>query len=201
MSSSATAGRSARAVASAVRPHSAVTVSYPSSSRRSRRNVRAPSSSSAISTRARSAVPFPGMALLPTRLLRSCVGIFKGICPRAIAQRKTGIDRLFRSIRAAYLREWEEMGAIEGGHRMKRFFVRLPVRAAGLLWAGTAGAANGDNLRQITADTSGTACPSIGTGLAFDGTNLLLSCWSDDTIAAVSPADGHQVAIHHILGG
>jgi hypothetical protein len=78
-----------------------------------------------------------------------------------------------------------------------------------LTWAGPSGAANGDNLRQIIADRTGTNCasynaagdhPSVGVGIAFDGTNLLLSCYSDNTVTAVSPADGSQVAVHHIIG-
>lgn len=61
-------------------------------------------------------------------------------------------------------------------------------------------AANGDLLRHIVADTTGTACPSVGVGVAFDGANLLVSCASDNTITAVSPLDGSQVAIHPIAG-
>src|SRR5437867_1905140 len=76
--------------------------------------------------------------------------------------------------------------------------------------SGTAPAATGDNLRTITANQNGTNCAdanrtggpdgAIGTGIAFDGENLLLSCWSDNTIVAVSPVDGSQVTIHHISG-
>lgn len=78
-----------------------------------------------------------------------------------------------------------------------------------LTWTSAAGAANGDNLRQIIADRSGTDCASVdadghhnsvGVGVAFDGTNLLLSCYSDNTVTAVSPADGSQIAVHHIVG-
>jgi hypothetical protein len=55
-----------------------------------------------------------------------------------------------------------------------------------LALTGTAPAATGDNLRTITANQNGTDCAdanrtgdatgAIGTGIAFDGTNLLLSC-------------------------
>ncbi len=84
---------------------------------------------------------------------------------------------------------------------MKKLLSLLAAMTLGLLWVGTVSAANGDNLRTIVGDTSGTACPSIGTGLAFDGTNLLLSCWGDNKIVAVSPANGSQIAIHSISGG
>jgi hypothetical protein len=77
-------------------------------------------------------------------------------------------------------------------------------------WAQAASAANGDQLRQIIADRSGTACAStdpqgdtnaVGTGVAFDGTSLLMSCWYDAYIVAVNPADGSQVTKHLITGG
>jgi hypothetical protein len=79
-------------------------------------------------------------------------------------------------------------------------------------------AANGDNLRTFIADRSGTVCASVdaagnmsghgfggnvfalGVGVAFDGTNLLLSCFNDNTVTAVSPANGAQVVIHQIIG-
>lgn len=66
-------------------------------------------------------------------------------------------------------------------------------------------AANGDNLRTIIADRTGTSCASVdaagnhrsvGVGIAFDGTNLLISCYSDNTLTVVNPADGAQVAVH-----
>ena len=73
--------------------------------------------------------------------------------------------------------------------------------------AGRVAAADGDSLRMVIADRTGTDCASIdsdgnhnsvGVGVAFDGTSLLISCYSDNTITAVSPADGSQVAIHTI---
>jgi len=76
-------------------------------------------------------------------------------------------------------------------------------------------AANGDQLRQINADSSGTLCADdspifhVGVGIAFDGANLMISCYDDNTITTVSPADGSQVpaaiglvhpAVHTIVG-
>ena len=66
-------------------------------------------------------------------------------------------------------------------------------------------ALNGDTLRQINADSGGTACADnaggIGVGLAFDGTHLLLSCYSDSTITVVSPIDGSQIGHYGVIGG
>lgn len=52
-------------------------------------------------------------------------------------------------------------------------------------------AADGTTLRQLTAQVP--SC-SIGTGVAFDGTNLYLSCWYSNNLYSVSPTDGHLVA-------
>ena len=60
-------------------------------------------------------------------------------------------------------------------------------------------AANGDLLRTITADKTGAPC-SIQTGVGFNGTNLLLSCWYNNKILVISPADGSQIAAHSITG-
>lgn len=92
---------------------------------------------------------------------------------------------------------------------MKRLIALLALATALIGLPGTAGAANGDNLRTIIADRTGTACASInaagdhlsvGVGIAFDGTNLLISCFSDNTVTAINPADGSQVGIHNIVG-
>lgn len=77
-------------------------------------------------------------------------------------------------------------------------------------------AANGDQLRSFNADSSGTGCadPSppfghVGVGIAFDGANLLISCYQDNTVTVVSTTDGSQVpqpvglvhgAVHPIIG-
>jgi hypothetical protein len=62
---------------------------------------------------------------------------------------------------------------------------------------GTAHAATGDQLRQIVAATP--AC-SVGTGLAFDGTNLILDCWSSNQLWLVNPANGALVNTLTITG-
>ncbi|MEX1358038.1 MAG: hypothetical protein WD981_05390 [Gaiellaceae bacterium] len=92
---------------------------------------------------------------------------------------------------------------------MKRLILLLAFAAVLVGLPGTAGAADGDNLRTIIADRTGTACASyndagdhfsVGVGIAFDGTNLLISCYSDNTVTAIDPADGSQVGIHSITG-
>ena len=70
---------------------------------------------------------------------------------------------------------------------------------------GGGGTGTGTRLAQITADQSGTACAtktgtSIGVGVAFDGTHLLVSCFNDSTITVVNPADGSQ-ASHYTVSG
>jgi hypothetical protein len=92
---------------------------------------------------------------------------------------------------------------------MRKLIMLLALAAALTGLPGTAGAANGDNLRTIIADRTGTDCASVnaagghasvGVGIAFDGTNLLISCYSDNTVTAINPADGSQVAVHNIVG-
>jgi hypothetical protein len=58
-------------------------------------------------------------------------------------------------------------------------------------------AADGTILRTITAQNY--SC-SVGTGIAFDGTNLLLSCNDNNKITAVSPLDGSFVTDYEISG-
>ncbi|RME32041.1 hypothetical protein D6789_00795, partial [Candidatus Woesearchaeota archaeon] len=52
-------------------------------------------------------------------------------------------------------------------------------------------AAQGDNLRLINGEYSAAneGC-SVNTGIAFDGTNLLVPCWYTNVIDVLSPADG-----------
>jgi len=53
-------------------------------------------------------------------------------------------------------------------------------------------AANGDNLAQFDAAvTAGLPACSVGTGIAFDGTNLLLSCWGSNELQRVAAAAPH----------
>lgn len=52
-------------------------------------------------------------------------------------------------------------------------------------------ASDGDNLRQINGSYS-SSC-SVNTGLAFDGANLLVSCWDHNVIDVLSPVDGSLV--------
>ena len=60
-----------------------------------------------------------------------------------------------------------------------------------------ASAADGTTLRSLVADSG--YC-SIGTGLAFDGSALLTSCWYDKQIRAISPIDGHRLGTYTIDG-
>lgn len=53
--------------------------------------------------------------------------------------------------------------------------------------ASRADATDGNTLRRITAAVP--PCP-IGTGLAFDGDELILSCWSTNSLYYVDPSDG-----------
>jgi hypothetical protein len=61
----------------------------------------------------------------------------------------------------------------------------------------TAQAADGSVLRTVTAE--GYNC-SLGTGIAFDGQNLLLSCSNDNKITAVDPTDGSLVKSYSVSG-
>jgi hypothetical protein len=96
--------------------------------------------------------------------------------------------------------------------RMKRWALPLALPFLLSLFgvaATPAAAANGDNLRQIILDRTGTACASVnpagdhssvGVGIAFNGVNLIASCYGDNTITENSPANGSLVAVHHIAG-
>ena len=52
--------------------------------------------------------------------------------------------------------------------------------------------ANGSNVRTITGGYS-SPC-SINTGIAFDGTNLIMSCWYNNRFDFLSPVDGHLIS-------
>ena len=86
---------------------------------------------------------------------------------------------------------------------------RSAIVGAGVLmlasFAGSAFAADGDLITTIIADRTGTACASIddegnhagiGTGIAFDGTVLYMSCWTDSSVVGIDPADGDQLSLH-----
>ena len=60
-----------------------------------------------------------------------------------------------------------------------------------------ADAATGDNLRQF--DAAVPAC-GVGTGLAFDGTRIYLSCWGSNVLERVDPADGSSLGAITISG-
>jgi hypothetical protein len=96
-----------------------------------------------------------------------------------------------------------------GCFRLRRLFLGLAVAFLALVWTMPAGAANGDNLRTFVAQRDVGACASInaagnhtavGTGIGFDGTQLYLSCWYDQHVVGVSPADGTKLSDHIVLG-
>jgi 3D (Asp-Asp-Asp) domain-containing protein len=78
--------------------------------------------------------------------------------------------------------------------------ISLLVMLVALLAAGggTASAAQGDNLRVISGAYS-QSC-NINTGIAFDGTNLLITCWQHNVIDVVSPVDGSLVTTVTVPG-
>lgn len=94
---------------------------------------------------------------------------------------------------------------------MQRTPLAVLAVAAVLVLSGTGNAANGDNLAQFVADRGvGNACASsdasgnhggsIGTGIAFNGANLLLTCWYSNQVAEVSAANGAYVGTATIAG-
>jgi hypothetical protein len=65
--------------------------------------------------------------------------------------------------------------------------------------AGRARAATGDNLRNFAAAVP--ECASgTGTGMAFDGARIYLSCWFSNVLERVSPADGSSLGPITIAG-
>lgn len=96
----------------------------------------------------------------------------------------------------------QEDFAAHGRRRPVRLARCLLIALAVILVCGTiepavGHAADGAILRTITAQNYN--C-SAGTGIAFDGTNLLLSCDDNNTITAVSPTDGTFVRSYTISG-
>ncbi len=67
------------------------------------------------------------------------------------------------------------------------------------LLSGSVLAATGNNLRQINGGYSQGSC-GINTGIAFDGTHLMVSCWSYNVIDLLSPVDGSLVGSKAIAG-
>lgn len=57
----------------------------------------------------------------------------------------------------------------------------------------------GDNLRLISGAYSQGSC-GVNTGLAFDGTNLIVSCWYYPVLDILSPADGHLISSITVSG-
>jgi hypothetical protein len=83
------------------------------------------------------------------------------------------------------------------------------VVTAGIAWTVDPASASGPP-SQLPFDHTGTACASVSghnlsttpkmsqTGIAFVNGQLLVSCWGDTTITAISPSDGHEITVYHI---
>jgi uncharacterized repeat protein (TIGR01451 family) len=96
------------------------------------------------------------------------------------------------------------------GIALRRAVGVLSILIVATLGFSSASASAATTLRTFIADRSGTACASIdalgnqgsvSTGVAFDGSRLLLSCWTDNKVVAVSATDGSQLAAYAISGG
>jgi len=73
--------------------------------------------------------------------------------------------------------------------------VTLAVAGLGLWFASTARGATGDNLDSFDAAiTAGIPACGVGTGNAFDGTNIYLSCWGSNVLERVD-------AVTHLTAG
>lgn len=85
--------------------------------------------------------------------------------------------------------------------RMQAASIPLSPQVVGAMFD-MGGAPPGTLVRSI-AGANPTNC-GIQTGIAFDGTNLIMSCWYNQTLDLLSPADGHlvkQLAIPSTSGG
>jgi hypothetical protein len=84
------------------------------------------------------------------------------------------------------------------GRRIASLLTALFVAVSGLAISPRAvAAAEASVLRSFTADLG--SC-GVATGLAFDGTNIISSCWSDHQLRAVSPVDGRRVVTYNVTG-
>src|SRR3990172_9270693 len=73
--------------------------------------------------------------------------------------------------------------------------IAVAVAGVGLWLAGTARGATGDNLDSFDAAvTAGIPACGVGTGNAFDGTNIYLSCWGSNVLERVN-------AVTHLTAG
>ncbi len=101
----------------------------------------------------------------------------------------------------------DEASGLVTSKKAKRKLVRglVTIGLLALLLLGavlTAGAATGDNLRSITvspAPSCGSFTP-LTVGIAFDGSELLVSCYYNNVITRVNPANGAVLGTYAISG-
>ena len=82
---------------------------------------------------------------------------------------------------------------------MKRRILVLLTAALAFLPVSAAPAGTGDTLREITA-ADPQSCTPFNVGLAFDGTNLLVSCVGSGVIDKIDPSDGSLVGQITVAG-
>jgi uncharacterized repeat protein (TIGR01451 family) len=82
---------------------------------------------------------------------------------------------------------------------MKRHVLVLLTAALAFLPISAASAGTGDTLREITA-ANPQSCAPFNVGLAFDGTNLLVSCVGSGVIDEIDPSDGSLVGQITVAG-
>jgi len=91
---------------------------------------------------------------------------------------------------------------------MKRLWIALVAvmalvafgSANGIRHAVPAHAATGSNLRAITVTPAPACTPLVSVGIAFDGTELLVSCTGNETITRVNPVTGANLGNYVIAG-